>query len=447
MGCIQIGRLRVRVFFLLLVLWGLFILYGTTIPFKFSGSSAQVAAKIQQLVERPWYAASRMDIVSNVLLFLPWGILCTIWLAERGAGFTVAVLAASLSGLVLSGFVETLQLFTPTRITSLIDLATNFFGSVAGALVGWPLARWASPLVAPHLKRMLSRGPIGSVSLFAAAGLLLFELAPYDVSIDLGELKTSIKAARPIPFGATVDGSEPAPEPWAWTGETLTWMLMGGLFMLALREAGKRGMRAIAVSTATAVVLCLVIEVLQLLVRSRNADATSVVWSLVGAGVGAMVVARPGAGEPRRWIGPALAIWALIGMIQAWTPPNLVWPDQKTFNPEQLVPLLAYYHRTDIHALADLISQVLFFIPLGALLALRLPRISAWRCATVGFGFGLLLELGQLFMVDRICEVTDALTAGLGAVIGLWLYRWGQSTRDPSRGVKRYRVGPVNRPA
>ena len=134
-------------------------------------------------------------------------------------------------------------------------------------------------------------------------------------------------------------------------------------------------------------------------------------------------------------------------MLEAWTPLNLVWPDRKAVNLEQLAPFLAYYRRTDIHALADLISQVVFFVPLGALLAARFPRMSPWQAALSGFCIGLMLELGQLFLVDRTSEITDALSAGFGAGLGLGLWRWGQTLYDSSRGVARYRVRPVNRSA
>ncbi len=438
---IQLGRWKLRPPFVLLVLWGLFVLYGTTIPFDFSASTAQVAAKFQKVLEQPWQAASRMDIVSNVLLFVPWGFLCSIWLADRGHGYAVSLILASLTGVALSGFAEFLQLFTPTRTTSLIDVATNLSGSVAGAVIGWPLARWASPLARPWLGRMVSGRPMLAGSLLVVAGLMISDLAPFDVSIDLGDVKTSIKSARLIPFGPAVDGSEFPAEPWSWARETLTWTLVGGVFMLAFREAGRTGFRAIGGSAAAAGGLSLAIEVLQLTIRSRATDATSVFWSLAGSILGAAMVGRSGAADSRRWLGPAMALWFVIGIIEAWTPPNFAWPATRVLTPERLVPFLGYYRRTDIYALADLISQTLFFVPLGALLAVRHPRISAPACVGIGLLLGVVLEAGQLFLADRTSEITDALSAGFGAGMGLWLWRWGESIRDPSLGVARYRVG------
>ena len=173
------------------------------------------------------------------------------------------------------------------------------------------------------------------------------------------------------------------------------------------------------------------------------------VWALAGSMLGAVIVGRSGAAESRRWLVPAMALWFMIGMIEAWTPPNFAWPRPQVLSPERLVPFLAYYRRTDIHALADLISQTMLFVPLGALLAARFPRSSAWACVGIGLILGVVLEAGQLFIVDRTSEITDALSAGFGAGLGFGLWRWGESIRDPSRGVARYRVGsdvgPIDR--
>jgi glycopeptide antibiotics resistance protein len=176
------------------------------------------------------------------------------------------------------------------------------------------------------------------------------------------------------------------------------------------------------------------------MIRSRVSDATSVVWSLVGSMLGASIVGRSRAAGSQRWLGPAMVLWFMIAMLEAWTPPKFAWPEPPVLRPDRLVPFLAYYRRTDIYALADLISQTMFFVPLGALLAARFPRISMWAFVGIGLILGIVLEAGQLFLVDRTSEITDALSAAFGAGLGSWLWRRGESIRDPSRGVARYRV-------
>ena len=98
-----------------LALWGLFIAYATMLPFDFSASGEQVAARLRLLWEHPWSVRSRADAISNVLLFLPWGFLLAIGQAGRGKSLVATLSLALSSGAVLSGSVELTQLFAPSR--------------------------------------------------------------------------------------------------------------------------------------------------------------------------------------------------------------------------------------------------------------------------------------------------------------------------------------------
>ena len=72
----------------LLVLWGLFIVYGTMLPFDFSASTELIHSRLERLRERPLrgLGGSWADVYSNVLFFMPWGFLLAIWRAGRGRG-------------------------------------------------------------------------------------------------------------------------------------------------------------------------------------------------------------------------------------------------------------------------------------------------------------------------------------------------------------------------
>lgn len=86
----------------MLVLWGLFIFYGTTLPFDFSASGEQVRERLQSLAADPWHIGSKTDVVSNVLLFMPWGFLLAIWRARSETSFVAALILALLSAALLS---------------------------------------------------------------------------------------------------------------------------------------------------------------------------------------------------------------------------------------------------------------------------------------------------------------------------------------------------------
>lgn len=74
------------------------------------------------------------DVVQNLLLFLPLGVL--LGLAPGAAGSTRRTVAsAALAGLVLSGLVEWAQVWVPGRFPSVLDILLNGAGSGLGAWV------------------------------------------------------------------------------------------------------------------------------------------------------------------------------------------------------------------------------------------------------------------------------------------------------------------------
>jgi glycopeptide antibiotics resistance protein len=439
-------RWRVDPCTVLLVLWGLFIIYGTLFPFAFASDIRQALTKLHQVGETLNHRASRTDIVSNVLLFLPWGALFSFRCARRGAGIWVALLGATLSGVALSGMVETFQLFTPTRVTSLVDVATNTAGAALGGFAGWGFARRFWPQWSPRLTRLVSMRPITACALAAAAGLVIAGLSPFDVSIDMGDLRAALKRAQPVPFGRSLGGDAPMAEPWSWAQEGLTAVLAGGLFGLAMKEAGKRNLGAVAASVALGGGLALAIEMAQLAIPGRVADMTTVFFTVIGSAIGAAIVCFGRERAPRQWVTPALVVWALALALAAWTPPRLAAPGTWLLEPWQLVPFWSYYWRTDVYALADLANQVMSFIPLGALLAAGNPRLRPRRAFAVGLVIGLVLEIGQVALADRTAEITDALSGGAGALLGTVLWRSCVALRTSAAGHARYRVPSFSPP-
>src|SRR5262249_38345818 len=116
----------------------LFILYGSFIPFRFSDDPEFVrffAPPYDHGVRR----FSLPDVVSNVLLFVPFGLLWvggefSLRLQSRfwRVAFTTGLLGL-LSGLVI----ESGQMFSPGRIASILDALCNGIGSATGAAAGY----------------------------------------------------------------------------------------------------------------------------------------------------------------------------------------------------------------------------------------------------------------------------------------------------------------------
>lgn len=79
------------------------------------------------------------DLIVNILGYLPLGALVVLALHPRTRG-AIAVLMAVVAGALLSGTIEALQTFLPSRVPSNIDLATNTLGALAGGLLAAPFA-------------------------------------------------------------------------------------------------------------------------------------------------------------------------------------------------------------------------------------------------------------------------------------------------------------------
>ena len=71
------------------IIFAIFVVYGTTIPFHFAESAAEVRANLARLSPNPVLSpetgrrVSIPDTVQNVLLFLPFGLLGFLTLQPR----------------------------------------------------------------------------------------------------------------------------------------------------------------------------------------------------------------------------------------------------------------------------------------------------------------------------------------------------------------------------
>lgn len=72
------------------------------------------------------------DVVTNVLGYMPFGALAVLAAWPRCRGW-LAIALATLGGTLLSGVMEAVQTYLPTRVASNLDLATNVLGAAIAA--------------------------------------------------------------------------------------------------------------------------------------------------------------------------------------------------------------------------------------------------------------------------------------------------------------------------
>ncbi len=191
----------------LFLLYCLFILYGSFIPFRFSDDPEFVRSQFARFFTPPYDHGIRRfsfpDVVSNILLFFPFGLLWvggefSLRMQSRcwRASFTGGVLGL-LSGLII----ESGQMFSPGRIASMLDALCNGLGSATGAAAGLPpIPSFSRQFWLDTARSCYNNGPL---SLLLAL-LLLASVAdayyPFDVTLDVSAVWHNLKNIRLIPF-------------------------------------------------------------------------------------------------------------------------------------------------------------------------------------------------------------------------------------------------------
>jgi len=115
-----------------LVVYAPLIGYGSLYPF--ASWRVPDADALLFLLQPPPSYVTRTDITTNILAYLPFGLVLAALLRHRVRP-SRALLLTVMTGLSLSLAMEVLQLFVPGRVSSNLDILTNGLGTLIGALV------------------------------------------------------------------------------------------------------------------------------------------------------------------------------------------------------------------------------------------------------------------------------------------------------------------------
>jgi hypothetical protein len=181
------------------------------------------------------------DLVTNVLVYVPLGLLVHRFLLTtvRGAVAAVFTIAAAFS---LSLSMELLQVFLPTRTQSEFDLLTNTLGGAFGVIAANLPGRQGR--VAETLRQARSNwfvpGRLTDLGLFALAAWLFSRLMPLVPSLEVGKFEAALAPlASAIADPHSFNG-------WQALAETLSWAGIG-LVAKSLVRPGKPAFAAVAI--------------------------------------------------------------------------------------------------------------------------------------------------------------------------------------------------------
>ena len=161
----------------LLVVVTFLIVYGSLYPFRFAAGGDRGILELVGTLS--WARTTQSDIAANVLLYLPFGA-CLGWMLALRLGGPLAVLVATVAGVLLSTTIEVAQIFETRRVASLADVCFNGVGSLAGSALALAL-RSARHGFRRHPLTALLAEPIATALLFLWVG---YRLAPFAVTLD-----------------------------------------------------------------------------------------------------------------------------------------------------------------------------------------------------------------------------------------------------------------------
>lgn len=163
------------------------IAYGSLYPFAFDRALPEhgvLAELLASLSSRP----SRGDLVSNLVLYLPFGLVGMLALTPtRSAAISIAIV--TLCGGAESLGLEILQLLDRARGASLWDWATNVLSTAAGATSALAIRR-------ERLEWFRDIAIRDRFALLLVACWFAYRLAPWVPTLDLAHVKQAVKALR-----------------------------------------------------------------------------------------------------------------------------------------------------------------------------------------------------------------------------------------------------------
>jgi VanZ family protein len=381
------------------------LVYGTLFPL--SHWQAPATSPFHLMMQKGLANASRSDILTNLLIYLPLGALLMHSLPARlhPAG---KILMVTLSSALLSLVLEYFQAYLPGRVPSAGDWLLNTCGGCAGALLSLTLLANTAP--GARLNRIRDRyfypGPLTNLGLLTLGFWALSQLSPMVPSLDLGNLRQGLK-----PLWFTLQRSS-----------SFEWIRLAeyslGIAALGLISSTLWRVRYFALVHFSGFA-CLVL-LLKIPVVGRQISLESILGLIAGLGVTALLQR-----SPYRLKLP-LAVIALCGAVIAagvYAPnaANTVAMHLYAFN---WVPFRSHL-TNDIIGIIDILGSVWPFLALSyiALLATRTHRLLVALSGAFAIFFMLFaLEWYQRLIPGRSADITDAIIAAI-AWLAPWLYR------------------------
>lgn len=397
-----------------LLVYLLMLVYGTLYPF--SGWQIPEGGFFQHFLEAEISNLSRTDMITNVLIYIPAGLLWMGFWARR-ITLPTGVLLAGLLGVALSFSLEAIQVFLPTRTSALSDLFLNGMGAAIGGGIALILSghtRWGVWL---HNLRndTYIPGALTSVGLIVFGLWGLSQLSPLVPSLSISNLRNGVK-----PIWFTVTGQSTF-----LTAQCLVYfcsvIALGGIFLSVCRA---RGPGLLQFGLILTMVLLMKIPVLS---RQLSLEA---LLGCMGAVAVLIVLHR----ASNRFILICAGCFLLTSYVVDALQPSTSSLQMFAFN---WIPFKG--HMQNIVGLANILASGWVFLGLGYVVRFicrpSLAFVAAVTGALLVVGLVTLMEILQLGIPGRVPDMTDVLIAVV-AWTGAWV--GGRGTAPMRKNPHQY---------
>ena len=387
----------------LLMAYALLIVYGTLFPLDDWQSPA--INPFTLMLQHELRNTSRSDILTNILVYMPLGVLL-IRVFPRRYCPVCKLLVATLACAMLSLSLEYLQAHLPGRVPSIIDLMLNTIGGFTGALLA--LMLWQDTFISGRLRRLRSiyiqPGPLANLGLAVLGLWALSQLSPLVPSLDMGTLRHGLE-----PLFLTF--KQPLSLEWIRVAEYAMAITALGILSGTLQRNPHQ-------SRLPFIIFAVMVLLLKVPVISRQLSLEALVGLFTGL---AFVLLFAYASQRTQLKIAALALLGTVVCAGMYVPASAISLPPSAYTVFNWVPFRSHLDN-EIIGIIDILGGLWPFIALSyiALFSATTRRLAvAITGAVLIFFLMFALEWHQQSIPGRSADITDALLAVLA-----WLFPW-----------------------
>ena len=398
------------------------VLLATLTHFHFDPNPTMVASRWRHALVFATAGSDVVDAARNVLLFTGFG---AVWLVTSPRSHAWRrVVWITLVGCALSICVETAQLFSAMRTSSVNDVTTNTLGALLGAaglvamvrVFAW-LRRRATVAGVPLLTI--------AMSYWCAMGAEMFSpfyrhgMNPWSGGSIANRLANALRYVKPF----TVERA------------SLTDMALfapgGAVIQVSLVELGMGNGAAAWLVAVAGAVFSGGVEVAHG-IAGQPIELSAIIGHSVGIALGAVLAwcfgpSAASRGNQRRRACLLAAGLGLLLVAWAWRPflPRVSWQAVRSqMTAPHLTPLGMLGTTSDLFGVMDVAEQFFLYVSVGVVLAVWPLRYRGWVANVLpGLYLAAVLEAGQIVVLSRVFDVTDLLTQCAAVAVGFVVAR------------------------